>query len=220
MNGNPPVGVSFSSSGAFYWQPTEAQGPSTNQFAVVVTDNGSPPLSTTNTFEVIVQEVNSAPLLQAINGKEAYLRHPLCFDLLGADSDLPQQVLTYYWSNELAGLNVATNGVFWWTPLPNVATPSTNQTAVWVTDDGTPAMSSSIRYFDVVAHELELQLSQTIDGTFEDETNSILDLSTNTFLSIVSNSAGFYRLRGDQPTTITDFSLQGTNVTIQFQLNP
>jgi len=36
------------------WQTTSAQAPSTNLFMTVVTDNGSPPISLTNTFEVVV----------------------------------------------------------------------------------------------------------------------------------------------------------------------
>src|SRR5213079_567710 len=49
--------------GAISWTPTEAQGPSTNAVSVSVTDNGVPALSVTNTFTVIVNEVNNAPVL-------------------------------------------------------------------------------------------------------------------------------------------------------------
>src|SRR5262245_64519353 len=46
-------------SGEISWTPTEAQGPSTNTVSVSVTDNGSSNLSVTNSFTVIVNEVNS-----------------------------------------------------------------------------------------------------------------------------------------------------------------
>src|SRR2546428_577711 len=49
--------------GVLIWTPTEAQGPSTNLIAVRVTDNGSPPLSDTKTFTVVVKEVNRPPML-------------------------------------------------------------------------------------------------------------------------------------------------------------
>src|SRR5207245_5272704 len=58
-----PTGLTVSSAGAIAWTPTEAQGPSTNTVTVRVSDNGSPSLSATNSFLVIVTEVNSAPVL-------------------------------------------------------------------------------------------------------------------------------------------------------------
>jgi hypothetical protein len=41
-------------SGVFTWTPTRAQAPSSNFVTVVVTDNGVPPLSATNSFSVLV----------------------------------------------------------------------------------------------------------------------------------------------------------------------
>src|SRR5262249_58977281 len=58
-----PTGPTVSSSGAMAWTPTEAQGPSTNTVTVRVSDDGSPSLSTTNSFQVIVTEVNTSPVL-------------------------------------------------------------------------------------------------------------------------------------------------------------
>jgi hypothetical protein len=47
--------------GVFTWTPREEQGPGTNTIQVIVTDDGAPPLSATNTFTVVVREVNSPP---------------------------------------------------------------------------------------------------------------------------------------------------------------
>jgi autotransporter-associated beta strand protein len=53
--------------GLFTWRPTISQSPSTNLFTVVVTDNGSPPMSATQTFSVFVLRpappVFSSPVL-------------------------------------------------------------------------------------------------------------------------------------------------------------
>ena len=49
-----PSGASITPGGLFTWTPTDAQAPSTNLITVTVTDNGVPPLSDTNTFDVIV----------------------------------------------------------------------------------------------------------------------------------------------------------------------
>src|SRR5437879_2507467 len=60
---SPPVGASISSSGVISWTPSEAQGPSSATFTTIVTDNGTPSLSATNSFRVTVNEVNSVPVL-------------------------------------------------------------------------------------------------------------------------------------------------------------
>src|SRR5437867_3961818 len=58
-----PSGLTVSSSGVIAWTPTEAQGPSTNTVTVRVFDNGTPSMSATNSFQVIVTEVNTQPIL-------------------------------------------------------------------------------------------------------------------------------------------------------------
>src|SRR3989440_442639 len=59
-----PAGMTINpATGAISWTPTEGQGPSTNVVSVRVTDNRVTALSVTNTFQVIVDEVNSAPVL-------------------------------------------------------------------------------------------------------------------------------------------------------------
>jgi hypothetical protein len=50
----PTNAVINSASGALTWRPTIAQAPSTNAFSVVVTDNGTPALSATQSFSVLV----------------------------------------------------------------------------------------------------------------------------------------------------------------------
>src|SRR5205085_596482 len=54
-----PTNAAISGDGVITWTPTEAQGPSTNIFTTVVTDDGSPPLSATNSFVVVATEANS-----------------------------------------------------------------------------------------------------------------------------------------------------------------
>jgi len=52
---NAPTGATLSStSGVFLWRPTITQSPSTNNLSVVVTDNGIPNLSATQSFAVAV----------------------------------------------------------------------------------------------------------------------------------------------------------------------
>jgi hypothetical protein len=52
---SPPAGASVNASnGVFNWRPTIAQGGSSNSLALVVTDSGTPALSATQTFGVLV----------------------------------------------------------------------------------------------------------------------------------------------------------------------
>jgi hypothetical protein len=57
--GAPSGATINATNGLFRWTPTETQGPSTNQLAVVVTDNGSPSLGATQHLSIIVKDVLS-----------------------------------------------------------------------------------------------------------------------------------------------------------------
>src|SRR5208337_4026558 len=58
-----PVGATISSNGIIIWTPSQSQAPSTNVFTTVVSDSGTPSLSATNSFTVVVDDLNSAPAL-------------------------------------------------------------------------------------------------------------------------------------------------------------
>src|SRR5262245_43181946 len=82
-----PTGASVNaSSGVFSWTPSEAQGPSTNNFTVRVTDNGSSPLSDTKSFIVVVTEVNKPPVLAAIANWTINQGATLSFTVAAADA--------------------------------------------------------------------------------------------------------------------------------------
>src|SRR5260370_8582183 len=55
-----PSGVTVDpTTGVLTWTPTEAQGPSTNTITVKVTDNGTPPLTATNSFTLAVTHTST-----------------------------------------------------------------------------------------------------------------------------------------------------------------
>ncbi|MCB9940976.1 MAG: tandem-95 repeat protein [Planctomycetaceae bacterium] len=60
-----PTGASITSGGVFSWTPTEEQGPNAYTFTVVVTDNGSPNLTDSETITVTVAEANKSPTVPA-----------------------------------------------------------------------------------------------------------------------------------------------------------
>ena len=56
---NQPAGATIDTNGVIRWQPSESQGPGNYTITTVVTDNGTPPMSDTNSFKVTVPETNS-----------------------------------------------------------------------------------------------------------------------------------------------------------------
>ena len=60
-----PSGILFDSNlGTFRWMPTPLQGPSTNRLQFVVTDNGVPPLSATQSVTIIVRDTQGDFVIQ------------------------------------------------------------------------------------------------------------------------------------------------------------
>jgi hypothetical protein len=112
-----PTGASIdSSTGVFTWIPTEAQGPGTYTFDIVVTDNGNPLLSNRETITVIVLE-NTAPTLNAIGNKTVDELTTLTFTATATDPESPPQTLTYSLSGAPSGASInSSTGVFTWTP--------------------------------------------------------------------------------------------------------
>jgi uncharacterized repeat protein (TIGR03806 family) len=82
---NAPAGATISSNGIITWIPGEAQGPSTNQIITVANDSI---VAITNSFQVIVTEVNGAPVAfsQSLTNAED---NTLPILLTGSDPDGP-----------------------------------------------------------------------------------------------------------------------------------
>src|SRR5204862_900819 len=115
----PPSGASINaSSGVFTWTPTEAQGPSTNTVTARVTDNGSPPLSDTRNFTVVVNEVNNAPVLAPIANRTVDEGSAVTITNSATDPDIPANSFIYSLDpGAPTGASLdPTTGVFTWTP--------------------------------------------------------------------------------------------------------
>jgi hypothetical protein len=126
-----PAGATIDSAGVIRWVPGEEQGPGTNVIETVVRDNGVPSKSATNRFTVVVEEINSAPVLpsqadRTINGGDALL-----VTNTASDSDLPANALGYALSLAPAGAVIDTSGIISWTaPSGPVATTNVFETLV------------------------------------------------------------------------------------------
>ena len=134
-----------SSTGAFSWTPTEAQGGLTPSVTVTVTDNGSGNLTDSETFTITVNDINTAPVLAAIGNQSVNEGATLSFTATATDADLPGQTLTYSLDAASLALGMsidANTGVFSWTPTEaqGSLTPSVTIT---VTDNGTGNLTDS-----------------------------------------------------------------------------
>ena len=91
-----PAWAAIDAAGQITWTPTEGQGPSTNLIVTVVTDDGVPALSATNSFQVIVDEVNSAPAFDATPSDVTIDElTPLSVANAASDGDSPANGLSY-----------------------------------------------------------------------------------------------------------------------------
>jgi hypothetical protein len=151
---DPPDGAKINAgTGSVTWTPTEAQGPSTNAFAVQITDNGTPALSVTNSFTVVVNEVNLAPTVVVPGPQTMDEMALLSVSLSATDPDLPANGFVYRLVSAPDGMSLDTNsGALTWTPTESQG-PATNTITVAVTDNGVPPLSDT-NSFTVVVREV------------------------------------------------------------------
>ncbi len=135
-----PATATISANGVITWTPNEAQGPGTYVFTTRVEDNGVPPLRVTNTFSVIVNEVNSPPALPVLTERTLDELTPLILDNSAFDADLPAQTLNYTLLAAPGNATISDAGVITWTPN-EVQGPGTYSITTRVTDSGSPARS-------------------------------------------------------------------------------
>jgi hypothetical protein len=232
---SPPAGAVVNASGVIFWTPTEAQGPGVYAITTVVTDNGVPPLSATNSFNVTVLEVNNPPVLPAQSPRTIAELTTLIVTNTATDSDLPANILTYALLNPPAGAAIDSNGVITWTPS-EAQGPSTNILTTMVTDNGVPPLSAT-NSFTVVVNEinvapvLPVQTNITVVGlttvvVTNTATDSDLPVNPLTYALVnaptnaVIDSSGVITwapLPGQVPssnlftTVVTDFNAQAVN---------
>ncbi len=137
----PPLGAFIDNQGVIHWTPGQDRGNTTNVFTTVVTDNGQPPISATNSFQVVVREINSAPVLPTLIDRVTLRQTPVMIINTAVDSDIPLNPLTYQLLTAPASAVIDTNGVITWTPALNQV-PSTNLFVTKVTDTNATALNN------------------------------------------------------------------------------
>jgi hypothetical protein len=137
---NAPTNMLISSNGIITWTPLQTQSPGTNAIITVATnynpfDSVNPSLTATNTFIVIVDEVNVAPQLPNIAGQTVLESNLLTVIDTATESNI-HSTLAYQLISAPAGASINSNGVIIWTPSD--AQKSTTNTIVAVVTSSNP----------------------------------------------------------------------------------
>jgi uncharacterized delta-60 repeat protein len=210
-----PTNASISANGIITWTPTEAQGPSTNTITTVVTDNGVPAMSVTNSFAAIVQELNSAPVLSPISDQFAFAGLQLTITNSATDMDFPANILTFSLDSgaPVTAVINPTNGVFTWTPASNQA-PGTNTVTVRVTDNGVPSLGDSKSFRILVVPPPVIESITASNGNVTITWSAIAEKTYRVQFKPDLTETGWNALSGDvmatgSTATKTDTSVSG-----------
>jgi len=125
------------------WTLGETHGGQTFPLTLRVADNGTPPLSVERMFQVVVNEVNSNPVLDPIPPATVTEGQTLEFLVRGTDPlDVPPNALSFAAADLPAGAHFdPATGRFSWTPTPGQA--ADHPIRFLVRDDGNPPLSAS-----------------------------------------------------------------------------
>lgn len=94
LGAGAPSGATLdANTGIFSWTPSQAQSPSTNNIAVIVTDNSSPPLRTTNTFTVTVSQSSPTVIVTQPQNATANVGSDAVFSVEASGTSLKYQWL-------------------------------------------------------------------------------------------------------------------------------
>ena len=118
---SPLTGMNIDSNGIFTWSPHQSQSPSTNTVMIVAAntnafDSINPVLTATNTFTVVVKEINQPPMLPVIAPQTVIELLPLTVTNTAIETNIHSVTTSYTLVAPLAGMNIDSNGIFTWTP--------------------------------------------------------------------------------------------------------
>ena len=199
---NPPAGMVISSAGVITWTPAQTQSPGTNTITTIVTNHNpydlvSPVLTSTNSFTVIVKEVNVPPSLPVVSTQTVNELTLLTVPNTATNFNIHSTNTGYALVNPPAGMTISPAGVITWTPA-QTQSPGTNTITTVVTNHNpydlvSPALTST-NSFTVIVKEVNVPPSLPVVST---QTVNELTLLT------VPNTATNFNIH----STITGYSL-------------
>ena len=195
-----PAGATVSAAGLFAWTPDETDGGTVVTVEARVTDDGTPALSSTRSFDIEVGEFNHAPVFADVPDQSFREMQEWTLDLTNfvSDADTPAQTLTHSLVSGPAGVAVSATGLVSWNPTETQG-PGAYDIVVAVTDDGAPPRSATQTIAAVVTeHNRTPSFPAIADQSAAEHTlfeHQLLasdpDLPTNTLsFSLVSGPAG------------------------------
>jgi len=204
----PPPGMSIgSSSGILTWTPAQTNSPSTNTTTVVVTDSGVPQLSASNSFTVIVREVNVAPSLPVIATQIVNELTLLTVTNTATNSNIHATNIGYGLISAPVGMTISTNGIITWTPA-QTNSPSTNTITTVVTNlDAYDLINSNLtstNTFAVIVQEVnDPPTLSTISTQTVNELTLLTVTNTATEFNIHATTSGYLLLAAPPGMTIS-----------------
>ena len=194
-----PAGASIDTNGVITWTPAQTQSPSTNTFTTKVADDGSPSLSATNSFTVIVKEVNVAPVLPVISTQTVNELVLLTVTNTATNFNIHSTITGYTLVGPPAGMSISAGGVITWTPS-QTQSPGTNTITTIVTNSNP---------YDLVNPQLKATNSFTVIVKEVNVAPVLPVISTQTVnelvLLTVTNTATNFNIH----STITGYTLVG-----------
>ena len=194
-----------SATGEFIWTPTEGQSGS-HSVTITVTDDGAGLLDDFETFTIMVNEVNVAPVLAAIGDQTVNELSTLNFTASATDADVPADNLTYSLdaTSLAAGMSInATTGEFTWTPAENQS--GSHSVTITVTDDGV-GLLDDFENFTITVNEVNVA---PVLAAIGDQT--VNELSTLNFTASATDA--------DVPANNLTFSLDATSLAAGMSIN-
>ncbi|WP_168442257.1 CARDB domain-containing protein [Pontiella desulfatans] len=149
------TGVTVDDDGLIRWQTSELDGGTHAQIQVTVMDSGMPVGISSQWFTVSVDEVNTAPVLTAIDPQVVAVGSELRVTAVAVDHDVPAQTITYGLDDGYpAGMNIdPVSGLIDWSPPTNLVGQSV-PVSVIATDDGAPSVAATNTFTVTVVEKL------------------------------------------------------------------
>lgn len=118
MISGPPGAKINPKTGVFTWKPSEAHGPGTHKVELAVRTTGTQKLQATRKFSIVVNEVNTAPVILGVGDQTVEAGETLKFLIRATDPDEPPQAIEYRFGKAVpTGARLDPHsGSFEWTP--------------------------------------------------------------------------------------------------------
>lgn len=203
----------ISSTGQITWTPAEGETLS-GEFTVTVTDGGEDnATSDSQTFEIVVTQVNQGPSLAAVTLLSATEDESYSYQLDVSDPDDQNdgESLSFTLANEPSGMSVSDIGVINWTPENGIE--SSGEVTITVFDGGEDGADVSLQTFEIfvtAVNDAPTFESEPVSTATEDELY-IYDVEVDD-IDNADDELTLVLMQGPESMTLVDGELAWTPV--------